>query len=119
MKIFVDENVPGSTVQMLIEMGHDVKDIRGTADEGIEDEALWGKVLAEKRMFITTDKGFARRRGDSHYGILVIRLRQPNKKEIRERVRQAMKWWRPDEWPGLLAVMRDQTRTTWRRRAGK
>jgi hypothetical protein len=33
MKIFVDENIPLMTVRALREMGHDVRDIRGTADE--------------------------------------------------------------------------------------
>jgi hypothetical protein len=40
VKIFVDENIPLMTVQALREMGHDVLDIRGTADEGMIDDAL-------------------------------------------------------------------------------
>ncbi|MEK7408859.1 MAG: DUF5615 family PIN-like protein [Acidobacteriota bacterium] len=31
MKILVDENMPRMTVERLRELGHDVKDIRGTA----------------------------------------------------------------------------------------
>lgn len=34
MRILVDENIPIMTVHALREMGHEVKDIRGTADEG-------------------------------------------------------------------------------------
>ena len=40
MKTFVDENIPLMTVRALREMGHDVRDIRDTADEGMTDDAL-------------------------------------------------------------------------------
>ena len=35
MKIFIDENMPLMTVEALSGQGHDVLDIRGTADEGL------------------------------------------------------------------------------------
>ena len=44
MKIAVDENIPLMTVRYLGMMGHDVRDIRGTVDEGIQDDALWEMV---------------------------------------------------------------------------
>ena len=45
------------TVQSLREMGHDVLDVRGTANEGKADEALWGICQRQGRLLITTDKG--------------------------------------------------------------
>ena len=39
--------------------GFDVKDIRGTPDQGITDEKLWQIAQKEKRLLITTDKGFS------------------------------------------------------------
>ena len=47
MNIFVDENIPLMTVQVLREEGHDVLDIRGTPDEGMEDETLWNMIQRE------------------------------------------------------------------------
>ncbi len=41
MKILVDENIPSITAARSRELGHDVKDIRGTADEGLADASLW------------------------------------------------------------------------------
>ena len=41
MKILVDENVPRLTARALCDMGHDVKDLRGTAEEGSSDEVVW------------------------------------------------------------------------------
>ena len=38
MKILVDEHIPLMTVQALPTMGYDVRDIRGTPDEGYEAE---------------------------------------------------------------------------------
>ena len=47
MNIFVDENIPLMTIRVLREMGHDVRDIRGTEDEGMTDDALWEVVQRE------------------------------------------------------------------------
>jgi predicted nuclease of predicted toxin-antitoxin system len=114
VKIFVDENIPLRTVQALREMGHDVLDIRGTADEGMEDDAIWRMAQNEGRLLITTDKGFVKHRGERHYGILVICLRQPNRLKIHQRVMQAVAQFPPREWPSLVVVMRDAIQSIWR-----
>jgi predicted nuclease of predicted toxin-antitoxin system len=41
MKVFVDENIPLMTVKELRSMGFDVKDLRGTPNQGITDDELW------------------------------------------------------------------------------
>jgi hypothetical protein len=65
-------------------------------------------------MLITTDKGFVQHRAESHYGILVVRLRQPNQQKIHERVMQAINQFSEDEWVGLVVVMRDMVQSIWR-----
>ena len=114
MKVFVDENIPLMTVRTLQEMRHDVLDIRGTEKEGMGDDILWETMQREKRLFITTDRGFAQHRNESHYGILIVCLRQPNRWKIHRRVMQAITQVSSDEWPGLLVVMRDTLQSTWR-----
>jgi predicted nuclease of predicted toxin-antitoxin system len=57
MKILVDENIPRMTVEGLRTQGHDVKDIRGTAQQAVPDSALWQIASLEDRLLITTDKG--------------------------------------------------------------
>ncbi len=111
MNIFVDENIPLMTVKALCEMGYEVLDIRGTEFEGEPDDAIWKKVLQEKQMLITTDKGFAKNRYELHYGILVVCLRQPNRLKIHQRVMKAINQFRDEEWPGLLVVMRDKVQS--------
>ena len=114
MKILVDENVPFMTVRALREMGHDVIDIRGTTEEGSTDEVLWQMVQKQGRLLITTDKGFTQHREESHHGILIVRLRQPNRYKIHQRVMQAMSRFEAEKWPGLLVVMRDVVQSVWR-----
>jgi len=116
MKILVDENIPMMTVQALREMGHEVLDIRGTVDEGIADEALWEISQREGQLLITTDKGFTEHRDEPHHGILIVRLRQPNRYKIHQRVMQAMTRFAEKEWPGFLVVMRDMVQSVWRAR---
>jgi predicted nuclease of predicted toxin-antitoxin system len=113
MKICVDENIPLVTVSELSNLGHNVLDIRGTANQGIPDDLLWALVQNERRMLITTDKGFVQCRGESHYGILVVRLRQPNEQKIHERVMHAISQF-SGEWVGLVVVMRDMVQSVWR-----
>ena len=114
MKIFVDEHIPLMTVRTLRMLGHDVRDIRGTPDEGMQDDALWEMAQREERLLITTDKGFAHYRMVPHHGVLIIRLRRPNRHKIHQRIMQALRQFSDTEWPGLLAVIRDVAQSTWR-----
>ncbi len=102
MKILVDEDVPFQTVQTLREIGYDVHDMRGKPDEGMKDALLWDIAQSEGRLLITTDKGFAGHRGDTPYGILVVRLRQPNRHKIHQWAIQAITIFDDKEWPDLL-----------------
>jgi predicted nuclease of predicted toxin-antitoxin system len=90
MKVLVDENIPLITVEELRLKGFDVIDIRGSAEQGITDEVLWQKAQQEKRLYITTDKGFSIHRDEAHHGILIVRLRQPTRLKIHQRVIQAI-----------------------------
>ena len=113
MKIFVDENIPLMTVAALRALGHDVHDIRGTADEGMGDGELWEMAQGEERLLITTDKGFTHYRMKPNHGVLVIQLRQPNRRKIHARIMQALRQFPGTEWPGLLVVMRDIAQSVW------
>lgn len=107
MKILVDENIPNVSAAELSSLGHDVKDIRGTALQGLSDDDLWNLAQREQRMFITTDKGFAAKRSEDHHGVLIIRLRQPSERAIHIRIISAVKHYSENEWRGLLVVIRD------------
>jgi predicted nuclease of predicted toxin-antitoxin system len=112
MRILVDENIPRTTVNRLRELGHDVRDIRGTAESGMPDADLWRLAVEERRLLITTDKGFTEHRASSHPGILIVRLRQPNLQKIHHSVMLAMERFSEADWPGLLVVIRDTAMST-------
>jgi predicted nuclease of predicted toxin-antitoxin system len=116
MKILVDENIPRITVEGLRADGHDVKDMRGTAEEGSPDPDVWRVVLTEHRLLITTDKGFTAHRNSAHHGILVVRLRQPNRDRINNAVMKAMQRFSETQWENRLVVVRDKTISTSRHR---
>jgi hypothetical protein len=63
---------------------------------------------------ITTDKGLSIHRDEIHYGILIIRLKQPTRIKIHQRVMQAIKRYSEKEWRGLMVVMRDVVQSSWR-----
>ena len=114
MKIVVDEHIPLMTVQALRAMGHEVYDLRGTPDEGMPDEKLWRMAQQQRRLLITTDKGFTQHRIERHHGVLIVRLRQPNRHRIHQRIIQAMDQFAATDWPGLIVTMRDRVQSRWR-----
>ncbi len=113
MKVLVDENIPLLTVKELRLRGFDVRDIRGTPSHGITDEELWETAQKEQRLLITTDKGFSTKRNEDHHGILIIRLKQPSRLKIHDRVIQAIHKYSEDEWHGLMVIMRDVVQSSW------
>lgn len=118
MRIFVDENIPRMTVEALVDLGHDVQDVRGTAGEGMSDQDLWQIAQHEQRLFISTDKGFSAHRSLKHAGLLIVRLRQPNQQRIHDRVLQALARFQEAQWPGMVVIMRDRAISVWRERGG-
>ena len=114
MRVMVDENIPRMTVRMLRQVGCDVRDCRGTDQEGMSDESLWSLGQREQRLLISTAKGFARRRCEPHFGILVVCLKQPNGQRLHERIMQALEQGPDGEWAGRLVVGRDRVMSTWR-----
>jgi predicted nuclease of predicted toxin-antitoxin system len=114
MRVLVDENIPNLTVDALRVRGCDVLDIRGTERQGMFDDALWSFALSDRRMLVTTDKGFVEHRNEKHYGILVVRLRQPNEQRIYARIMAAFDQFTDLDWAGLLVVMRDAVQSVYR-----
>ncbi len=114
MKILVDENIPLMTVRQLVDLGHDVRDIRGTELEGIDDETLWRLAQDDHRLIVTTDKAFGGHRGEQHNGILVVRLRRPNRQAIHQRILDAFADIPESNWTGTTVVARDRVRSIWR-----
>ena len=113
MYVLADENTPRITVAVLRELGHDVRDLGVAGLGGAPDDQVWDLAQREGRTVVTTDKGFAQHRGEWHHGVLVVRLRQPNRRKIHSRVIEAIvKFDR--QWEGLTVIVRDTVQSVWR-----
>jgi hypothetical protein len=75
----------------------------------LKDPDLWSAALADRRLLVTTDRGFTEFRTAAHFGVLIVRLRQPNRLKIHNAVMLAIERFGEQEWPGLLVVVRDST----------
>lgn len=114
MNIFVDENIPKITVKTLKNDGHTVFDIRNTEKEGVPDEEIWEITQKNQALLISTDKGFSRFRNRLHNGILIIRLKKPNRKKIHERIMYAVCYFCEEEWRNRLVIMKDNVMSSWK-----
>lgn len=93
MKFFLDENFPKKATQILEAAGHEVFDIRGTAQEGIDDKSIFQLSQEYGAVFLTTDKDFYHtvpRLYERHHGIIIIALSQPNGTAILNRFKTVM-----------------------------
>lgn len=113
MRIIVDENIPRRTVAELRAQGHKVVDLRGSSKEGVDDDTLWQMAQQHRALLITTDKGFARFRGQEHWGVLIIRLRQPNVRRIHNRILQVLDHFNRSDWRSMVVVARDTVLHWW------
>jgi predicted nuclease of predicted toxin-antitoxin system len=109
MKILVDENIPTFTVEELRKLGHEVKDIRGTQLEGIDDSIIWQIAKTENRLLISTDKVFTHDhyRDKNHNGIILILLKQPTLMKIHSRIMNAITQYPEDSLKGSLLIIKD------------
>lgn len=106
MRLCANENVPGDSVAVLRQRGHDVVWIREAA-RGSEDDAVLARAQTEARLLITFDKDFGElvfRRGKSaSRGIVLFRLRKPSPDFVARRVAQVLE--ATTEWEGHYAVV--------------
>lgn len=112
MKYLLDENFPKSAQTLLEELGHEVIDIRGTVDEGADDERLFALAQAAMAVILTTDRDFYHTiplQYNHHHGVIVIALKQPNRHAILERLRWALQQSFMDEMANTIVLLRDHT----------
>jgi predicted nuclease of predicted toxin-antitoxin system len=92
VRIKLDENIPASLIVPLEELGHEVDSVPMEGLAGEPDNVVWNAVTAENRFFITQDLDFSdvrKYRPGSHEGILVVRLRQPGRTALSDRIADA------------------------------
>jgi predicted nuclease of predicted toxin-antitoxin system len=111
MNIKLDENIPVSLVSDLADIGHDVKTVHEQDMQGVSDSQLWNSIQQEKRFLITQDLDFSDMtlyKPGSHAGILLVRLREPGRKRLRQKIYELFSTKHPeDDWRGAFIVLTD------------
>ena len=112
MKFFLDENFPKTAGTWLSELGYVVFDVRGSEKEGITDIELFSQAQELDAVMLTTDRDFFHtvpHMFEHHAGVLVIALRQPNRKNIMEKLEWALKHFKLSDFNNRVIQLRDKT----------
>lgn len=105
MRIKLDENLPSSLVPLLERLGHDVDTVHAEGLVGREDHVVWEAAQGERRFLITQDLDFSDERKyspGSHHGLLLLRLPQPGRAALVERVGALFQLEDVAAWSGCL-----------------
>jgi predicted nuclease of predicted toxin-antitoxin system len=89
MIFILDENFPKGAVPILKQKGHKVIDVRDMDIQGQSDEIIFESAQKENAVLLTTDNDFFHTIPHiytKHCGVVVIALRQPNRKNILEKI---------------------------------
>jgi predicted nuclease of predicted toxin-antitoxin system len=111
MKIKLDENLPQELADLLRSQQHDVHTVPEELLVGRDDPTIFAAAVNEGRMLFTQDLDFSdvrRFRPGTHPGIVLIRLRDPSRRRLIERVRQTVRLVSIDSWAGCFVVMSDR-----------
>jgi len=112
MKFFLDENFPKTAEALLVAGGHTVLDIRGTEDEGAQDPDIFTMAQESQAVFLSTDRDFFHTIPclfPDHHGIVVIALRQPNRRAILSRLSWFLDRFGSQSSIGKAYLLRDRT----------
>jgi predicted nuclease of predicted toxin-antitoxin system len=107
MKIKLDENLPLRLATLLKNLGHEVHTLHDEMLLGHADMEVWEATQKESRFLITQDLDFSDLRQfapGSHCGILLVRLRSPNRRELIERIGELFRKENVGEWAGCFIV---------------
>ena len=112
MKFFLDENFPKPAHTILSERWHEVFDIRGTPDEGMDDAEIFELALENEAAFLTTDGDFfytVPHHYPEHNGVVVITLRQPNRESILQKLEWFLDHFSAEALEGHVFRLKDRT----------
>jgi len=107
MRIKLDENLPFSLSSTLKSLGHDVHTVIEQDLVGCSDSEIWAAVQKEGHFLITQDLDFSdvrRFTPGGHHGLLLARLRSPDRGSLARRVEQVFRGEQVDDWEGCFVV---------------
>lgn len=105
MRIKLDENLPTRLVSVLAAQGHDVDTVPSEQIAGRNDAVVWQAAQAGQRFLITQDLDFSDIRKytpGTHHGLLLVRLPQPGRTALFERIANLFEVEDVESWDGCL-----------------
>lgn len=103
----LDENIPYRLSSILADMGHQVDTTQQEGLSGRDDLIVWEAAQRAGRFLITQDLDFSDIRKfipGTHQGILLVRLRDPGRKALVQRVWTLFQTERVEDWKGCFVV---------------
>lgn len=116
MKFKLDESLPLELAALLGDSGFDADTVPEEKLSGRDDDAIWDAVQRGEMFFITQDLDFSDIRRflpHSHYGIMLLRLREPSRRALIERMRFICSDADLREWAGCFVVDRSENQGPW------
>jgi predicted nuclease of predicted toxin-antitoxin system len=110
MKIKLDENLPGGLIEVLTQLGHDVDSVPQEALTGQPDAKVWDATQIAQRFLVTQDLDFSDVRRFSpgtHQGILLVRLSNPSRRHLIERIHGVFSVEAVETWRQCFVVVTD------------
>ncbi len=111
MKIKLDENLPASLAAHLADSGHDCDTVIGENLAGRPDHEVWLAVQDSGRFFITQDLDFSdvhEFRPGMHHGVMLVRLRNPSRQVLVERLRSVFVNEDVSSWERCFVLLTDR-----------
>jgi predicted nuclease of predicted toxin-antitoxin system len=111
LTVKLDENLPERLVDVLTGLGHDVDTVRSEGLIGSDDFVIWDAAQSAKRFLVTQDLDFSdmrRYEPGAHAGLLLLRLANPGRASLFERVWTLFSTEPVEEWRGCLVVATDR-----------
>jgi predicted nuclease of predicted toxin-antitoxin system len=101
----LDENLPHQLVQLLTDLGHDVDTVPDEHIAGQNDDVAWAAAQSAGRFLVTQDLDFSDARKyipGTHHGLLLVRLPQPGRSALVERISTLVRTEAVEAWTGCI-----------------
>jgi len=111
MRFLFDENFPKGARVLLEELDHEVLDFRTLGEEGAPDSEVIQKAIREEAVLLSTDRDFFHtlgRQHPSHFGVVVIALKQPTRASILGRLKWFLDHFAEPDISGRSFQLRDR-----------
>ena len=108
MKLKLDENLPSRLVSALYELGHEADTVPQERLTGRSDAEIWRATQDAGRFLVTQDMDFSdvrRFQPGTHHGVLLVRLREPGRNALFQRVCGVFRTEDAGSWHGCFVVV--------------